>query len=81
MGSAPPLPTEYHRLVIVLDGKKLKGRSEAEKKKKYYEYRKEMRKLAKRYGAVEDWTDLYVKDSEIQKRKKQRKKPVKRGGG
>jgi len=69
MGSAPPLPTEYHRLVIVLDGKKLTG-GRKQRIKKYLAYRADMRKLARKYGAVEDWTDHYVKDSEITKRKR-----------
>ena len=29
MASAPPLPTEMHKLVIVLDGNKLKGSKRA----------------------------------------------------
>jgi len=82
MGSAPPLPTEFHRLVIVLDGKKLKG-SKKQRAAMYDEYLDEMLKLARKHGAVRDWTDYYLKNSEITKRKKggrrRARTPAKRG--
>jgi hypothetical protein len=81
MASAPPLPTEFHRLVIVLDGKTLKGGSRA-RAARYYEYLTKIRKLAEReFGAKIHSKELHLKPQVIKTRERRAKKLAKRKRG
>lgn len=70
MASAPPEPSELHRLVIVLDGSKLKGKTAAQRRKAYLQYMKKMRQLAKSHGAAVKTKELVLKQRVITARKK-----------
>jgi hypothetical protein len=78
MASAPPLPTEFHRLVIVLDGARLKGRP-ADRAVRYFEYMAKIRKLAEEeFGATVHAPELHLKQGTINARKRTLKKRRKR---
>ncbi len=73
MASAPPLPGELHKLVIVLSGSKLK--SDAKRKlAAYRRYLKAMRALAKRHGARIVSKEIHLKQNAIDRRKKKLQK-------
>lgn len=80
MASAPPLPTEMHKLVIVLDGNKLKGSKRA-RATKYYDYMKKLRKLIETNGGKVESKELHVKQGVINARKRTLRKVLKKKGG
>jgi hypothetical protein len=69
VASAPPDPDELHKLVIVLDGKRLKGGKNA-RADRYYEYMKKMKALARAHGAKVVTKELAVKQAVINERKR-----------
>lgn len=78
MASAPPLPGELHKVVIVLNGSSLKG-SVKRKLARYYKYLKAMRALAKKHGARIESKEIHLKQASIDKRKKTMRKQARAG--
>ena len=78
MASAPPLPSELHKVVVVLNGSRLKG-SDKRKLTTYYRYLKAMRALAKRHGARIVSKEIHLKQTSIDKRKRAMRKNARRG--
>jgi len=77
MASAPPLPNELHKLVIVLSGSQLKADAKR-KMAAYYRYLKAMRALAKRHGARIVSKEIHLKQNAIDRRKKVMRKAARR---
>ncbi len=77
MASAPPDPSELHKVTIVLDGSRLKGKAAA-RAKAYYRYMERIRKLAKTHGATIETKALHVKQRVITARKAALKKVLRK---
>jgi hypothetical protein len=80
MASAPPLPTELHKVVIVLNGsaRKLKGTTKR-KMAAYYKYLKELKALVKKHGARVVSKEIHLKQTHINQRKKKMRKDARAG--
>jgi len=81
MASAPPLPTELHRVVIILNGssRKLKGNNKR-RMATYKKYLRELKALAKKHGARVHSKEIHLKQTEIDKRKKDMQRKARAGG-
>ena len=79
MASAPPLPGELHKVVIVLSGSML-GAKTKRKLADYKKYMKAMRAVAKKHGARIVSKEIHLKQNVIDKRKKTLRKEARRGG-
>jgi hypothetical protein len=78
MASAPPLPNELHKVVIVLNGSRLKGKTKR-KLATYKRYMAAMRALAAKHGARIASKEIHLKQNAINKRKKDMRKKARRG--
>ena len=79
MASAPPLPNELHKIVIVLNGSSLA--SDAKRKlAAYYRYLKAVRALARKHGVRIVSKEIHLKQQHIDKRKKEMRKAARRAG-
>lgn len=78
MASAPPLPNELHKIVIVLNGSSLKGKT-GRKMATYYRYLKAVRALAKKHKARVVSKEIQLKQNAINRRKKDMRKKARRG--
>jgi hypothetical protein len=80
MASAPPLPTELHKVVIVLNGssRKLQGNTKR-KMASYYKYLRELKALAKKHGARVVSKEIHLKQTKIDQRKKEMRKKARAG--
>ena len=80
MASAPPLPGELHKVVIVLNGSshKLKGKSKR-KMASYYKYLRELKALAKKHGARVVSKEIHLHQTKIDQRKKEMRKKARAG--
>ena len=79
MASSPPLKDELHKVVIHLPGSRL----HTDVKRKlaaYRKYMKEVRKLAKKFGARVVSKEIHLTQSAITRRKKDLHKKARRGG-
>ncbi len=72
MASAPPLPSELHRVIITLDGSKLTGTAK-QRKARYFRYMKKVRAVAKMHGAKVTRKEILLKQSVITARKRSMK--------
>jgi len=79
MASAPPLRTELHKIVIVLNGSHLKG-GNLRRRAAYKRYMKAMRAVAKRHGARIESKQIHLKQRTIDDRKKALQKEARSGG-
>jgi hypothetical protein len=79
MASAPPLPGELHKVVIVLSGSMLDAKTKR-KLADYKKYMKAMRAVAKKHGARIVSKEIHLKQNVIDKRKKALRKEARRGG-
>ncbi len=80
MASDAPLPSEMHKVTIVLDGAKFKPQG-ASRRPKYLAYMKKLRALAKQHGARVLKPELQVKQSTITRSKKNRNLHVEGASG
>ena len=78
MASAPPLPGEQHKLVIVLNGSML-GSKVKRKLADYRKYMKAMRAVAKKHGARIVSKEIHLKQNAIDRRKKTLRKQARQG--
>ena len=78
MASAPPLPGELHKLVIVLSGSML-GAKTKRKLADYKRYMTAMRAAAKKHGARIVSKEIHLKQNAIDKRKKALRKQARQG--
>ena len=72
MASDAPLPSELHKVVIILDGSKFRPQGKS-RRPKYLAYMKKLRSLANQHGADVQKPTLQLKQSVITARKK---KPI-----
>jgi hypothetical protein len=79
MASAPPLPGEFHKLVIVLSGSMLDARTKR-KLADYKKYMKAMRAVARKHGARVVSKEIHLKQGTIDKRKKALRKKARQEG-
>jgi len=79
MASSPPLANELHKVVIQLPGSKLHG-DVKRKLAGYRKYMKEVRKLAKKFGARVVSKEIHLTQGAITRRKKDLNKKARRGG-
>ena len=79
MASSPPLRNEVHKLVIQLPGSRL-HKDVKRKLAAYRRYMKEMRRIAKRFGARVVSKEIHLTQSAITKRKKKLRADARRGG-
>jgi hypothetical protein len=79
MASSPPLANELHKVVIQLRGSRLHT-DEKRKLAAYRKYMKEMRKLAKKFGARVVSKEIHLSQAAITRRKKDWNKKARRGG-
>jgi len=78
MASAPPLPGEQHKLVIVLSGSMLDSKPKR-KLAAYKRYMTAMRAVAARHGARIVSKEIHLKQNTIDKRKKALRKAARKG--
>jgi hypothetical protein len=69
MASAPPLPGELHKIVIVLSGSMLDAKTKR-KLAAYKKYMTAMRATARKHGARIVSKEIHLKQGAIDKRKK-----------
>jgi len=79
MASSPPLANELHKVVIHLPGTRL-HKDAKRKLAAYRKYMKEVRKLAKKFGARVVSKEIHLTQSAITRRKKDLQKKARRGG-
>jgi hypothetical protein len=72
MANAPPLPTEFHRVTLVLDGASLKG-SDRQRAHKYYRYLLAIGDLLRQHRGVKMTKEIHLKQRVINARKKKLK--------
>jgi hypothetical protein len=72
MANAPPLPTEFHKVTLVLNGASLKG-SNRERARKYYRYLLAIGDLLKAHKGVTMTKEIHLKQRVINARKKKLK--------
>ena len=72
MANAPPLPSELHRVTLVLDGASLKG-SHRVRARKYYRYLVALGELLKAHRGITLTKEIYLKQRVINARKKKLK--------
>ena len=78
MASAPPLPSELHKIVIVLNGSSLHS-NKKRKMASYYRYLKAVRAVAKRHKARIVSKEIHLKQGTINARKKTMRKEARQG--
>jgi N-methylhydantoinase B/oxoprolinase/acetone carboxylase alpha subunit len=78
MASSPPLANELHKVVIQLPGSQL-HKDVKRKLAAYRKYMKEVRKLAKRFGARVVSKEIHLSQGAITRRKKDLNKKARRG--
>jgi len=79
MASAPPLANELHKVVIQLSGSRLHTNAKR-KLAAYRKYMKEVKKLAKKFGARVVSKEIHLTQGAITRRKKDLRKKARRGG-
>jgi hypothetical protein len=79
MASSPPLAHEVHKVVIQLPGSRL-HRDVKRKLAAYRKYMKEVRKLAKKFGARVVSKEIHLTQGAITRRKKTLNKAARRRG-
>lgn len=79
MASSPPLANELHKVVIQLPGTRL-HKDVRRKLAAYRKYMKEVRKLAKKFGARVVSKEIHLTQGAITRRKKDLHKKARRGG-
>ncbi len=72
MANAPPLPTEFHRVTLVLDGASLKG-SPKQRARRYYRYLLALGDLLKAHRGIRMTKEIHLKQRMINARKRKLK--------
>ena len=72
MANAPPLPTEFHRVTLVLDGASLKGNHRT-RARKYYRYLLALGDVLKAHRGIKMTKEIHLKQRVINARKKKLK--------
>jgi len=78
MASAPPLPSELHKIVIVLNGSSLHS-NKKRKMDAYYRYLKAIKAVARRHKARVVSKEIHLKQGTIDERKKTMRKEARQG--